>query len=105
MDDTYMRVSHKGNPSERQKESKGDTSQGIQVCRDQWNFIQEIFLGTMAPVCQTLQANYVLREIHEGSCSMHSGPRSVVAKAIRTGYYWPTMHTDAQKLIRECNDC
>ncbi|GJV64622.1 reverse transcriptase domain-containing protein [Tanacetum coccineum] len=45
------------------------------------------------------------REIHEGSCSMHSGPRSVVAKAIRTGYYWPTMHTDARKLIRECNDC
>ncbi|GJX35232.1 reverse transcriptase domain-containing protein [Tanacetum coccineum] len=36
---------------------------------------------------------------------MHSGPRSVVAKAIRTGYYWPTMHTDARKLIRECNDC
>ncbi|GJZ82320.1 reverse transcriptase domain-containing protein [Tanacetum coccineum] len=52
-----------------------------------------------------LQANYVLREIHEGSCSMHSGPRSVVAKAIQTGYYWPTMHMDAKNLIRECNDC
>ncbi|GKA94625.1 reverse transcriptase domain-containing protein [Tanacetum coccineum] len=36
---------------------------------------------------------------------MHSGPKSVVAKALRTGYYWPTMHTDARKLIRECNDC
>ncbi|GJX83061.1 reverse transcriptase domain-containing protein [Tanacetum coccineum] len=52
-----------------------------------------------------LQANYVLREIHEGSCSMHSGPRSVVAKAIQTGYYWPTMHMDARKKERECNDC
>ncbi|GKE82208.1 reverse transcriptase domain-containing protein, partial [Tanacetum coccineum] len=31
--------------------------------------------------------------------------RSVVAKVIRTGYYWPTMHTDARNLIRECNDC
>ncbi|GKC22342.1 reverse transcriptase domain-containing protein [Tanacetum coccineum] len=29
-----------------------------------------------------LQANYVIREIHEGSCSMHAGPRSVVAKAM-----------------------
>ncbi|GJX31920.1 reverse transcriptase domain-containing protein [Tanacetum coccineum] len=36
---------------------------------------------------------------------MYSGPRSVVAKALRTGYYWPTIHTDARKLIRECNDC
>nr|GEY44942.1 reverse transcriptase domain-containing protein [Tanacetum cinerariifolium] len=52
-----------------------------------------------------LQANYVLREIHEGSCSMHAGLRSVVAKALRSGYYWPTMHTDARNLIRECNDC
>ncbi|GJS20818.1 reverse transcriptase domain-containing protein [Tanacetum coccineum] len=52
-----------------------------------------------------LQANYVLREIHEGSCSMHAGTRSVVAKALRTGYYWPTMHKDARALIRECHDC
>ncbi|GKA50021.1 reverse transcriptase domain-containing protein [Tanacetum coccineum] len=63
------------------------------------------FLGPWLWCAGPLQANYVLREIHEGSCNMHSGPRSVVAKAIRTGYYWPTMHMDAQKLIRECNDC
>ncbi|GJS13585.1 reverse transcriptase domain-containing protein [Tanacetum coccineum] len=32
-----------------------------------------------------IQADYVLREIHAGSCSMHSGPRSVVARALRSG--------------------
>ncbi|GKD09877.1 reverse transcriptase domain-containing protein [Tanacetum coccineum] len=52
-----------------------------------------------------LEANYVLREIHEGSCSMHAGPRSVVAKALRSWYFWPTMHADARKLISECSDC
>ncbi|GKA63239.1 reverse transcriptase domain-containing protein [Tanacetum coccineum] len=52
-----------------------------------------------------LQADYVIREIHEGSCSMHAGPRSVVAKAMRLGYYWPTMHRDARDMIRACNDC
>ncbi|GJZ37176.1 reverse transcriptase domain-containing protein [Tanacetum coccineum] len=52
-----------------------------------------------------LQANYVLREIHEGSCSMHAGTRSVVAKALRTGYYWSTIHRDARMLIRACQDC
>ncbi|GJV75772.1 reverse transcriptase domain-containing protein [Tanacetum coccineum] len=51
-----------------------------------------------------LQANYVIREIHEGSCSMHAGTRSVVAKALRTGYYWPTMHKDSRALIRACQD-
>ncbi|GJR26613.1 reverse transcriptase domain-containing protein [Tanacetum coccineum] len=52
-----------------------------------------------------LQASYVIREIHEGSCSMHAGPQSVVAKAMRLGYYWPTMHRDARDMIRACNDC
>ncbi|GJT49197.1 reverse transcriptase domain-containing protein [Tanacetum coccineum] len=63
------------------------------------------FLGPWLRCVGPLQANYVLREIHEGSCSMHSGPRSVVAKALRSGYYWPTMHMDARNLIRECSDC
>nr|GEY46926.1 reverse transcriptase domain-containing protein [Tanacetum cinerariifolium] len=36
---------------------------------------------------------------------MHAGPRSVVAKAIRLGYFWPTMHKDAQDMIRKCSDC
>ncbi|GJT92448.1 reverse transcriptase domain-containing protein [Tanacetum coccineum] len=48
---------------------------------------------------------YVVREIHEGSCSMHFGSRSIVAKAIRSGYYWPTMHKDARNIIRKCDDC
>ncbi|GKB94501.1 reverse transcriptase domain-containing protein [Tanacetum coccineum] len=34
-----------------------------------------------------LQANYVIQEIHMGSYGMHIGPRAVVRKAIRQGYY------------------
>ncbi|GJT19687.1 reverse transcriptase domain-containing protein [Tanacetum coccineum] len=43
------------------------------------------FLGPWLRCVGPSQANYVLREIHEGSCSMHAGTRSVVAKALRTG--------------------
>nr|GEW69187.1 hypothetical protein [Tanacetum cinerariifolium] len=32
---------------------------------------------------------------------MYTGPRSVVAKAMRLGYYWPTMHRD----VRDMNTC
>nr|GEY60626.1 reverse transcriptase domain-containing protein [Tanacetum cinerariifolium] len=45
-----------------------------------------------------------MKEIHEGSCSMHAGPQSVVAKAIRLGYFWPTMHKDTHDMIRRCSD-
>nr|GEV62521.1 hypothetical protein [Tanacetum cinerariifolium] len=48
-----------------------------------------------------LQADYVIREIHEGSCNMHAGLRLVVAKAIWLGYYWPTMHRDVRDMIRK----
>ncbi|GKD18442.1 reverse transcriptase domain-containing protein [Tanacetum coccineum] len=33
--------------------------------------------------------------------SMHAEPWSVVAKAMRLGYYWPTMHRDARDMIRK----
>ncbi|GJQ89428.1 reverse transcriptase domain-containing protein [Tanacetum coccineum] len=36
---------------------------------------------------------------------LHARPRSVVAKAMRSGYYWPTMHRDARETIRKCKDC
>ncbi|GJW74205.1 reverse transcriptase domain-containing protein [Tanacetum coccineum] len=63
------------------------------------------FLGLWLRCVGHSQANYVLREIHEDSCSMHAGTRSVVAKALRIGYYWPTMHKDARALIKACQEC
>ncbi|GJY91015.1 reverse transcriptase domain-containing protein [Tanacetum coccineum] len=48
-----------------------------------------------------LQANYAIREIHMRSCGMHVGPRAVVRKAVRQGYYWPTMHEDAKEEVQK----
>ena len=33
------------------------------------------------------KAKYILKEIHEGVCEDHVGPRSLVSKVIRTGYF------------------
>ncbi|GJS68681.1 reverse transcriptase domain-containing protein [Tanacetum coccineum] len=65
-----------------------------------WSFLKP-WLRCVRP----LQADYVIQKIHEGSCSMHARPQSVVAKAIQLGYYWPTMHRDARYMIQKCNDC
>ena len=51
------------------------------------------------------EANYVMREIHEGICGNHSGARSLVHKLIRAGYYWPTMLKDAQAYVKSCDKC
>ena len=33
------------------------------------------------------EAKYVLDEIHEGVCGDHAGPKSLVSKVIRIGYF------------------
>ena len=33
------------------------------------------------------EAKYILDEIHEGVCGDHAGPRLLVSKVIRTGYF------------------
>ena len=51
------------------------------------------------------EAKYILEEIHEGICGGHVGPRSLVSKAIRTGYVWLTMQVDALELVKKCEKC
>jgi len=49
------------------------------------------------------KAEYVLKEIHEGICGNHAGARSLAGKALRAGYYWPTLQKDALHLIQTCD--
>ena len=51
------------------------------------------------------EADYVMREIHEGICGNHTGARSLVHKLIRAGYYWPTMLKDTQAYVKTCDKC
>ncbi|GAV91531.1 rve domain-containing protein/RVT_3 domain-containing protein [Cephalotus follicularis] len=51
------------------------------------------------------EADYALREVHEGICGNHTGGRTLSHKLLRQGYYWPTMHQDAINLVRKCDKC
>ncbi|GJW76375.1 reverse transcriptase domain-containing protein [Tanacetum coccineum] len=69
----------------------------------QLDYPNNLMLGERDMARGPLQAKYVIREIYMGSCGMHSGPHAVVRKAMRKGYYWPTMHDDAKKEIQKWN--
>ena len=46
--------------------------------------------GFSAPILKCIRredANYILREVHEGICGNHIGARALVGKALRQGYY------------------
>lgn len=51
------------------------------------------------------QSNTVLKSLHEGECGNHTGGRSLADKALRTGYFWPTMRKDDSAYARSCNAC
>ena len=51
------------------------------------------------------EANYMLREVHEGACGNHSGARSLIHKVVRAEYYWPTIQADAKAYVKVCDQC
>ncbi|GKC11919.1 reverse transcriptase domain-containing protein [Tanacetum coccineum] len=63
------------------------------------------YLSPLLRCVGPLQANYIIREVHEGACGMHAGARSMVAKIVRQGYYWPSMHGDTKEVIDKCDSC
>ena len=64
--------------------------------------------GFFTPIlkCITgIDADYLLREVHAGVCGNHVGAWTLVGKALRQGYYWPTMLSDATELVKKCKVC
>jgi hypothetical protein len=47
----------------------------------------------------------LLDEIHAGQCGVHAASRTLVGKAFRSRFYWPTMKNDATKLVQKCEVC
>ena len=64
--------------------------------------------GFFTPILKCIaegDADYVLREVHEGVCGNHIGARALAGKGLRQGYYWPTMLREATELVRKCKVC
>ncbi|XP_056697450.1 uncharacterized protein [Spinacia oleracea] len=47
----------------------------------------------------------ILDDLHQGLCSSHIGVRALAEKALRTGYYWPTLREDALSMVQKCDKC
>ncbi|XP_022014324.1 uncharacterized protein K02A2.6-like [Helianthus annuus] len=64
--------------------------------------------GYLAPLLRCVgpeKSQYLIKEIHEGICGAHFGARSVVAKLMNLGYFWPSMHRDAAEQLKKCDVC
>jgi ribonuclease HI/transposase InsO family protein len=81
----------------------------VRRCKSFTIINNELYKRSVSGVFQrcvtTAEGRNILRDIHAGDCGHHAGARSIVAKAFRHGFYWPTAHEDAIALVRSCAGC
>ena len=87
-----------------------DEARKLRIRAARYVFMDEVLYkrGFSQPYLRCLapdEANYVLREVHEGACGNHSGARSLIHKVVRAGYYWPTVQVDAKAYVKVCDKC
>jgi hypothetical protein len=51
------------------------------------------------------EAIELLEDGHKGVCGSHSSSRSIIGKAFKHGFYWPTMKNDVMEVVKKCRDC
>ena len=51
------------------------------------------------------QGKELLLEIHAGICGHHAAPHSLVEKAFRQGFYWPTTLRNVEDIICASKGC
>jgi hypothetical protein len=50
------------------------------------------------------EGSQLLQDIHSGVCRVYSSWCSIVGKAFRHGFYWPTAKDDAMKIVTRCKE-
>lgn len=63
------------------------------------------FSGILLKCVAGEEAEYVLREIHEGCCGNHGGSFMLVRRALLAGFWWPTISDDSARVARTCEGC
>ena len=51
------------------------------------------------------EAREVVREVHSDDFGSHLGKRRLYKQLLLLRYYWPTMKSDSEELVRTCHTC
>jgi hypothetical protein len=57
--------------------------------------------GVLLKCVSSEKGKEILDEIHSGYCGNHAASRTLVGKAFRTRFYWPTALKDTEELIKK----
>ncbi|XP_071714778.1 uncharacterized protein [Rutidosis leptorrhynchoides] len=63
------------------------------------------YCGPMMRCVGPIEAEMIVDEVHNGSCALHSGYKTIAAKIMRMGYFWPSLYRDVVKIVKRCKSC
>lgn len=69
------------------------------------NLYQRGFLALLLKFLTQEQAKYIIRELHEGICGVHSGGQTMATCVLRAKYYWLTLRTNCPEYVKRCIQC
>jgi hypothetical protein len=61
--------------------------------------------GMMMKCISKDEGSQLLRDIHRRVCEAHLSWRSIVGKAFRHRFYWPTAKDDVIEIVTKCKEC
>jgi ribonuclease HI len=61
--------------------------------------------GVFMKCIHSATGRQLLDEIHVEQCGVHAASRTLVGKAFRYDFYWPTTKSDAAELVQKCEAC
>nr|AAW56896.1 putative polyprotein [Oryza sativa Japonica Group] len=61
--------------------------------------------GVLLKYVSSDDGRHLLLDIHEGICGSHAAGRTLVGKAFRQGFFWPTALKDACDMVQWCEAC
>ena len=73
----------------------------LQYCVEDGELHKKAKNGSLLKCVTPSEADYILKEFHEGCCGHHLGAKALAHKAFRIGYYWPTATEDARNLVQK----
>ncbi|XP_071739391.1 uncharacterized protein [Rutidosis leptorrhynchoides] len=63
------------------------------------------YCGPMMRCVGPIEAEMIIDEVHNGSCALHSGYKTIAAKIMRIGYFWPSLYRDVARIVKRCKSC
>jgi ribonuclease HI/transposase InsO family protein len=63
------------------------------------------YLGPLLKCVTPEEADFIVRDVHEGICGIHAGAKMVVGKIMQVGYFWPGMYRSTLQELRKCIEC